>query len=763
MDMKPSLALSHLLMLSTSLLCVAPLAAKQQSDTLSEGSIANAMGVEKSTFSSNEREGVIFDNATVDAQQSSAKKSQGMTSRPGYQSKADNKGCTKADRPYRFDVKHIEAKGLGYNQGYTSIDGFFTGKEGGWIPFLDLRAHVFNNGKWAANAGIGTRYVINPCKSMVGINAYYDYRHTKHGSYNQVGAGLEGYYDHFEVRVNGYLPVGEKRHVITSTTNSLEFKEFEGHYAHYTKNLDQKVEGAMKGFTSEVGSHIAGDMKNYDLYFGIGPYYFDVGSGDHMWGGKARLKAEVTKYLFLEISDSYDHVFHNRFQGTVTLSIPFGGKKCYRNGPCQSRNKEMVDNIMDWRGVLPVERQEIIVVEKFKKKKAIDPIAYDPVTGVPIYFVFVNNTNTAASPDGSFENPAQNLSNGDGLPSAQSLASTNNVIYVFPGDGTATHMKAGMALNFNGMRLLGSGISNSFNTTDGVLVIPPQSAAFPRIEGQPNSTNAVLFAANGVEISGFYIGPNDNNAVGTSNTAGIRTNTSFTDVTITNNVIYNGMHGIALNDTAGSASGNIIITNNLCSMQSSPNGTAGNGILLGNIGNSNTVVNNNSITLGLTTGANAPTNGVQIVCANNNALQFLNNEVLSVTSTGFFFNTSLTAPTVNMTAIISNNLITHAGTIGMEFVGNSAGSSKLIVTNNTVLNTGTSDDFVFDSINIANTNIFCLRFNNNTWTQNVHFAGMGSIAQVEPVYNPNGGSFIFPIPSLITPVKPCFCDVIGCP
>src|SRR3974390_1481326 len=63
--------------------------------------------------------------------------------------------CMKANHPHRIDIKHIEGKGIGYNQGYTSLDGLFTSMWNDFIPFVDLRAHVFNNGRWAANAGLG--------------------------------------------------------------------------------------------------------------------------------------------------------------------------------------------------------------------------------------------------------------------------------------------------------------------------------------------------------------------------------------------------------------------------------------------------------------------------------------------------------------------------------------------------------------------------------------------------------------------------------
>ncbi len=54
---------------------------------------------------------------------------------------------------------HIEGRGIGYTEGYTTLEGLlfpFTSQET-VFPLLDLRGHVFNNGESAANAGIGLR------------------------------------------------------------------------------------------------------------------------------------------------------------------------------------------------------------------------------------------------------------------------------------------------------------------------------------------------------------------------------------------------------------------------------------------------------------------------------------------------------------------------------------------------------------------------------------------------------------------------------
>jgi hypothetical protein len=67
--------------------------------------------------------------------------------------------CGTAPKPMRITTRHIEGNGIGYNRGYTTIEGFLAPYQyDRWIPFVDLRGHVLNDGQLAANAGVGVRY-----------------------------------------------------------------------------------------------------------------------------------------------------------------------------------------------------------------------------------------------------------------------------------------------------------------------------------------------------------------------------------------------------------------------------------------------------------------------------------------------------------------------------------------------------------------------------------------------------------------------------
>jgi hypothetical protein len=112
-------------------------------------------------------------------------------------------------------LRHIEAGGIGYDHGYTSLTGlaFPSTTEGHWIwPVADVRLHEFNNNTQAGNVGIGARFASSKLYRVFGGNIYYDYRNTHHGSYNQIGAGFEFLGERIDLRFNGYLPLGKKKH-----------------------------------------------------------------------------------------------------------------------------------------------------------------------------------------------------------------------------------------------------------------------------------------------------------------------------------------------------------------------------------------------------------------------------------------------------------------------------------------------------------------------------------------------------------------------
>ena len=87
-----------------------------------------------------------------------------------------------------------------------------------WAIFADGRAYRFEDDQWGASAGIGFRGFT--CDGRIfGANFYYDYLEgTNNGYFNRLGVGLEWLGPCWDLRVNGYLPVGDETQVINMYT-----------------------------------------------------------------------------------------------------------------------------------------------------------------------------------------------------------------------------------------------------------------------------------------------------------------------------------------------------------------------------------------------------------------------------------------------------------------------------------------------------------------------------------------------------------------
>lgn len=433
-------------------------------------------------------------------------------------------------------LRHIESGGIGYEDGYTTLEAFLASDPSQWklTPFLDLRGHVFNNEKWAANVGIGLRALWG--NRAYGINTYYDYRNPGHLNANQIGLGLETLGPLLDFRINGYLPLGTKVSAPYDTT----FGTFSGNYM----LVSGKYQTAMRGANGEFGFHF-GKSELFDFYAAAGPYYFIGEKAPATWGGKGRISGTFKDILTLEISDSYDRTFHNRFQGEISLNFFFGPKSKVKE---QGRSCKLA-NTLNSRMLQPVNRQEIIVVDTPRR----NTVAIDPATGLPYFFVFVDNT---SSSNGTYESPYHTLAQ------AQENSSPNNIIYVFPGNGTTTGMNSGITLKAN-QKFWGSGVNQSIQTSIGTISIPAQSSTSPIITNTNVDTegNAITLATNNA-ISGFTISSALNDAIYGTNPQSLEVSScTFTNTTtypieatfsgnasvsLTNNQFLNNVNGIFL-------------------------------------------------------------------------------------------------------------------------------------------------------------------------------------------------------------------------
>ncbi len=235
---------------------------------------------------------------------------------------------------HRAGVRHIEPGGVGYAQGYTSVDLFLSEVFGqSIVPFLDLRGHAFNTGNPAFNTGGGLRFVAS--ELIFGGSVYYDYRKSAHASYHQATLGFEALGKYRDVRVNAYIPFGDKNATWAG-----------------------KQEFAMPGANVEVGKTF--ELTSFSVLYGaVGVYYF-ARSGKHAMGGEIRASFQFFDHIKIEGFASYDPVFKAIGQGELSLIFPFGPKRKVRWGGERSPSEQ---ESFQRKTFQPISRYEMIVLD----------------------------------------------------------------------------------------------------------------------------------------------------------------------------------------------------------------------------------------------------------------------------------------------------------------------------------------------------------------------------------------------------------------
>lgn len=433
--------------------------------------------------------------------------------------------CPKDPSSFRITMKHREAGGIGYSEGYSSLDLFAAFSAIGNIrPFFDIRAHVFNDGKPAANVGFGVRYLPENLHAIVGANAFFDFRQADHATFEQLGAGIEVLGTLWNFHANGYIPI-----IHTDEVYRVHFDRFHGHSALF--HVDREL--ALKGVDVSLGRMLI-QKRTIDLEATLGGYHFLGKYHSNATGGLLRLTSNISRYLTLELQGSYDTLFKGIFQGAAAFNIPFGKRVKAKSSSLSCRQEYALASHF----VEPVSRFEMIVSHDHRTRTK----AKDPRTGENLYILFVDNTRPGGN--GTGEHPFGTLGE------AETYSSETNMIYVFRGDGTTTGLDQGITLK-NSQWLQGSGYAIPVETSYGPNTIPKQTESSPTLTIA--SGNVVTLAHNN-KIIGF-------NILGATNSiAGEQIVNFFAS----HNVLGNASQSDFL---LSNVSGNITLENNVSSSQ----------------------------------------------------------------------------------------------------------------------------------------------------------------------------------------------------
>jgi hypothetical protein len=215
-----------------------------------------------------------------------------------------------------FQVRDSETEGIGdllipvWNPG------------GNGLLFVNPRSAFTDHSAEEYNLGIGYRQLFPKHNFILGANAYYDYRDTAAGHYDQWGAGLEFLSTWVDARANYYDPEDKQLVVARETeTTTRQYTrtstDWLNPYAEehtvlqdfrvtqtlvtetFTRTFEQ-YQQPLGGYDWEVGLRLPIQSKSIEARIFGGYYDFDRDFGDDVKGWKARAEVRLNSTLFLD-------------------------------------------------------------------------------------------------------------------------------------------------------------------------------------------------------------------------------------------------------------------------------------------------------------------------------------------------------------------------------------------------------------------------------------------------------------------------------
>ncbi len=444
----------------------------------------------------------------------------------------------------RITVDNRSNQLYGYDSGFSTINAFLPYFiEENALLFASGGGLVTYNGRGGANVGVGWRYYMQDIDRVVGLSAWYDFDAGNARSYNQIGLSFESLGRYFDLRLNGYVPIGQDQNVLSTTlAGPIQFVQ---NQLRLQSLAD--TETAMTGFDSEIGGPMP-LLGRYGLSGYAGFYYFTSHSNHtDLTGVSGRLAWQVNEDTTVGFQVTDDHVFGTNTQIQVALSLPDGGSSGWLRQP-RVRDR-MMQNVFR-RSRITVNREVI----------STEVAAINPKDDQPYFVVHVDPNGATDVPegDGTVENPYNLISQFNNLAAAPKSAV--DIIYVTArDDGTSTNLDTGVQL-LDCQRLLSTAVQHTFVSQGQIFDLP----GFDAMATRPILTNItpalpgspVVTLANMNEVSGFQIDGTHPETINTRTyNIGIASQAGgITNFDINNNTILNTLEGIDIVST-GAAEG----------------------------------------------------------------------------------------------------------------------------------------------------------------------------------------------------------------
>ena len=314
--------------------------------------------------------------------------------------------------PSRFNLDFDSESGG--TPAYFSFDSFFPFHQqpGNSLFYFSprIRFDFEDENTFGGNVLVGYRTYSAGRDRILGGYLAIDARDTGESVFPQIGFGFERL-GKFDIRANGYVPIGDTNQVTDSSTSEtgtiLTDAFFQGNQlileGQNTITTITEREVALGGFDVEAGGTIIrfNDDGRLGIYGGV---YYLAGDNVSAIGGRGRLELQPVKRVRLGVGVQGDGVFDTRVFFNASVQLP--------NPTELSSPDEEQQKIIDEAGDVvvrlgePVFRTNNIVVDEQQDidVEVIDFTgpAINPATGDPFFFTFVATGGMSA---GTFEDP----------------------------------------------------------------------------------------------------------------------------------------------------------------------------------------------------------------------------------------------------------------------------------------------------------------------------------------------------------------------
>ncbi|WOD39432.1 hypothetical protein [Nodosilinea sp. E11] len=397
----------------------------------------------------------------------------------------------------RFNLGHRSSSSGA--DGVTNLGGFVPlwQTPGQNIVFLEGGLLLDNGGQLGGTAVVGYRQYLAEQDRTLGGYVAFDNRNTGKASFNQLGFGVESLSETWDIRLNGYVPVGNARQLINSQGSTPEMigsvPRFGGNSLFFDPVLQNQVantyQSALGGFDIEAGGRLLQFANGGDLRAYISPYYLNGPGIQGTFGIRGRLATQPRPGINLGVGVQYDEVFGSNIFGSVQLSWPGGPGRSARTP--EEQLVARLGSSMERASTVKVDVQNELLVNQFVEGQPI--LAINPDTGEPWVFIHVASNGNS---NGTIESPFSRLA--DAIALAQ--PDRNHIIYV--GLGNTAYigdLNTATTLPFvpDNVRLWSTGLAQTVNTQMGQVMLPGSgTGVLPVVLGE-------LTPGTGSQVSGF--------------------------------------------------------------------------------------------------------------------------------------------------------------------------------------------------------------------------------------------------------------------